>query len=168
MRLQGQVYGRYIGRARLSEGVGDFLRSARAQGARISIVSHKTRFGHFDARQVDLWEAALDWLEGYGFFDARGFGLRRTDVHFRETRADKIARITEIACHAFVDDLAEVLLDERFPDAVHKIWFNRDAGALSKGTLVPHRSWTEIMSAIGARWGQGITEVGGPQTGPSC
>jgi len=150
MRLQGQVYGRFIGRAILCPGAGDFLRMARGAGARLSIVSHKTRFGHFDPDRVDLWDAALGWLQSEGFFDAHGFGLDPADVHFRETRAEKIAQIATIGCEVFVDDLAEVLLDESFPAAAQKIWFNSDPKARARGSLTPRRSWAEIAQAIAA------------------
>src|SRR5437879_1128769 len=43
MRLQGQVYGRYIDRARIYDGVEQCLRMLRARGVKLSIVSHKTR-----------------------------------------------------------------------------------------------------------------------------
>ncbi|MCG8562825.1 MAG: hypothetical protein MI824_23750 [Hyphomicrobiales bacterium] len=148
MRLQGQVYGRYIGMARLFEGVGDFLKTARGHGARISIVSHKTRHGHFDPDRINLWEAARDWLEGQGFFAADGFDLDPGDVHFCETRARKIERIGETGCRAFVDDLAEVLNDPSFPSNVARIWFAPHQSADAGNGLTPHRSWAEIAAAM--------------------
>jgi hypothetical protein len=149
MELQGQVYGRYIERARLFPGVAECLRNVRSLGGRISIVSHKTRYGHFDAAQVNLWDAALGWMKDRRFFDLDGFGLDRTDVHFCETREDKIDVIGEIGCDAFVDDLLEVLLAPNFPSRVERIWFAADKIAAEDDTLKPHRSWAEIRHTIG-------------------
>jgi hypothetical protein len=148
MRLQGQVYGRHIGRARLYDGVADCIRALRRRGARISIVSHKTRYGHFDEARVGLWDAAQSWLEREGFFSADGFALDRADLHFSETRAGKIATITRIGCHAFVDDLADVLQDPQFPPATQRIWFAADKDAGEGAGLTPYRDWNAIARRL--------------------
>jgi hypothetical protein len=147
MRLQGQVYGRHIGRARLYEGVAEFIRSMRARGARISIVSHKTKRAHFDT-DANLWDAARDWLESQGFFSAAGFGLDPANVHFRETRDEKIATIAAIDCQAFVDDLPEVLLDPKFPAQTERFWLAGTKDANEGDGLHPYRDWTGIREAM--------------------
>ena len=148
MRLQGLVYGRYIERAELFDGVSGFLRLARDAGARLSIVSHKTRYGHFDPDRIDLWEAAREWLARRGFFAADGFALDPDRIHFEETRDAKIRRIAAIGCDVFVDDLAEVLQHEGFPSGVHAIWFAADRPAESESDLISCRSWREITYNI--------------------
>src|SRR5665213_3619754 len=45
-RLQAHVYGPAIAHARPAEGALDFLRRARAGGAALAIVSHKSTFAH--------------------------------------------------------------------------------------------------------------------------
>jgi hypothetical protein len=149
MRLQGQVYGRFIGRARLFEGVPDFFRAISARGAHVSIISHKTRTGHFDVDRIDLWQASLDWMKKHDFFSSQGFGLRPSSVHFHETRSGKIAAIATTGCELFVDDLPEVLRDQRFPRGVGKIWFAGNRAAPADDELVPYRNWAEILAAIG-------------------
>src|SRR5712692_4361339 len=52
-RLQGHVYGAGIGGAVPFAGAGDFLRRCAERGAGVFIVSHKTRYGHFDPARVD-------------------------------------------------------------------------------------------------------------------
>jgi hypothetical protein len=148
MRLQGQVYGRYIDRARIYDGVDLCLRALRARGVKVSIVSHKTRFGHFDPDRIGLWDASMGWLEKHGFFATDGYGLRREDVHFSETRAGKIETITSIGCDAYVDDLAEVLLDPKFPKRTRAIWFASDKDAAEGDALKPYRHWNEIAQAL--------------------
>ena len=51
-------------------------------------------------------------------------------IHFLGTRVDKIARIAELQCHVFIDDLAEVLLDPGLFPETRPIWF---AGAKPEG-----------------------------------
>ena len=148
MRLQGQVYGRNIGRAKLFEGAEDFLKTACLNGARVSIVSHKTRYGHFDPDRIDLWDAALDWLDSRDFFGANGLDLDPNDVHFRETLDGKIEQISEIGCKFFVDDLPRVLNHERFPSNVGKFWFASTQAARAGCGLVPYRSWAEVKSEL--------------------
>jgi hypothetical protein len=150
MELQGQVYGRYIDRAELFVGVADCLRRVQQQGGRISIVSHKTRYGHFDAARVNLWDAALGWMERRRFFEADGLRLNRRNVHFSESREGKIAAIAAIGCQAFVDDLPDVLLHRDFPSGIERIWFAADKPAAEGSPLEPHRNWSEVGRAIQA------------------
>jgi len=147
MRLQGQVYGRYLGRARLYEGVAAFIAQVREHGCRLSIVSHKTRRGHFDPHNVDLWDAARNWLEANRFFAASGFGLRPEDVHFSETREGKLALIRSLGCALFIDDLPDVLDHPQFPENVGKLWFAAGQPAEAGHGLPAYRSWEELAEA---------------------
>lgn len=151
MRLQGQVYGKYIEHAVLYEGVTEFLEMARKRNVHISIVSHKTRFGHFDPQRVGLWEAARHWLEQRRFFAHDGFALAPENVHFEETRSAKLARITDIGCDIFIDDLIEVLEDKAFPRKTRPIWFARSSQTSSAIGLRPYRTWYEIMDTVFGR-----------------
>jgi hypothetical protein len=151
MRLQGQVYGRFIERAAPYPGLELFLRTVRAEGVRISIVSHKTRHGHFDPARIDLWEAARSWLVRRGFFAADGFGLDLADLHFEETRAGKVARIASIGCQIFIDDLPDVLHHPAFPGAVERIWFACDQTPAAGAGLTAHRTWTEVLDTVRGR-----------------
>lgn len=148
MRLQGQVYGRYIDRASLCEGVAEFLRAMRARGARVSIISHKTRYGHFDEARVNLWDAAAGWLDRHGFFSPDGFALDRGDLHFLETRDEKVAKVAAAGCQAFVDDLPEVLCHPAFPKETLPIWLAGSSAPGGVGTLVAYPGWAEIRSAL--------------------
>lgn len=147
MRLQGQVYGRYIGMARLYDGAAEFLRAMHAKGVRMSIVSHKTRHGHFDA-ESNLWDAARGWLEQHQFFSPAGFSIDPGDLHFRETRSEKIATIAAIGFQAFIDDLPEVLADPGFPANTERFWLAGGKPADTADGLVPYRDWAEILDAV--------------------
>jgi hypothetical protein len=145
--LQGYVYGKRISDAVMFEGFAAFLRLCRAQGHRISIVSHKTEYGHFDESRLNLREAALSWMQARGFFDEDGFGLCRDEVFFEGTRADKIERIATLQLTHFIDDLPEVLDDPAFPKDVTPIWFtNGTVPSLSRSNAFAH--WCDIAGAI--------------------
>lgn len=146
MRLQGQMYGRYIERATPYPDVAEFIAAVISQGARVVIVSHKTQFGHFDTARIDLHEAALGWLDRRGFFTKNG--LDRADVYFEETRGGKLARIAQIGCDTFVDDLPEVFHDPEFPNTAGKLWFAGDRPEEDGGGLKAYRSWRQLLDIV--------------------
>lgn len=151
MRLQGQVYGRYLDAARLYPGVAEFLTRLKALGVTVSIVSHKTRFGHYDPAQVSLWDAAVAFLDKRGFFAADGFALRRERVFFEETRSAKLARIAAIQCDIFIDDLPEVLLDPAFPARTERLWFANGQPASECPGLQAYDTWDALARACETR-----------------
>jgi hypothetical protein len=146
--LQGYVYGKGIGGATLFPGVADFLRRARALDDTVMIVSHKTEHGHFDPDKVNLREAAMGWMEGQGFFTDRGFSMSPSHVHFASSRPEKLARIAELKCDIFVDDLAEVLVDANFPGFVRRILFSERAEVPSGAPYQVCRDWRAVGEII--------------------
>lgn len=146
MRLQGQAYGRLIGRARPFDGARDFFVARYAAGDQLVIVSHKTEFGHFDPARVPLRAAALRWLAQNGFLDMQATGLSLDRVWFEPTRDAKIARIAALGCDHFIDDLPEVLLDPAFPVSVAPWLF--DPSGVGREGLRGYRRWREIADAL--------------------
>lgn len=149
MRVQGQVYGRLIRLARPYEGVRDCLGQLLRAGDRISIVSHKTRYGHFDPGEVDLWQAARAWLAENGFLSG-GLGIDAGAVHFEETREAKVQRIRTLGCDIFIDDLLEVLSHPEFPVACSRIWFAANRPREEGIRFELCRNWAEIMDRLKA------------------
>jgi hypothetical protein len=145
--LQGYVYGKGIADAVMFDGFAAFLRACRAQGHQVSIVSHKTEFGHFDESRLNLRDAARAWMQARNFFGQDGFGLCRDDVFFEGTRADKIERIARLRFTHFIDDLPEVLDDPTFPQDVMPILFtNGVAPSTKRPNAFAH--WRDIAGAI--------------------
>lgn len=128
-RLQGRVYGRQMPDAVLMPGVVGFLECARQRGAPVVVVSHKTEFGHFDPERVNLRQAALGWMESQGLlaFDRTGLSMER--VHFLPTRQDKVARIADLGCTHFIDDLPEVFEEPGFPPVTKSYLLGDQDGA---------------------------------------
>jgi hypothetical protein len=147
--LQGQVYGARMDGAILLDGVAEFCRRCRVRGdIEIHVISHKTQFGHFDEQRVDLRDAARRWMRSQGCFEPTGFALDPARVHFEPTRADKLARIAQVGCTHFIDDLEEVLDDPDFPSEVRRILFT-NGGPLPAGRAYEaFTSWREIAEAI--------------------
>ncbi|BEV72221.1 hypothetical protein THUN1379_17030 [Paludibacterium sp. THUN1379] len=146
MRLQGLVYGREIGLASVFPGFDQFVQRARQEGAVLRIISHKSRYGHFDPEQVDLRQAAMDWMQQRGFFAPDGLGFVAGDVSFHDERGEKLAAIARQGCRVFIDDLPEVLLDGAFPPDCRALWFapgNRQHPPL---TALP--SWAMLSDVL--------------------
>ncbi|HEV2552957.1 MAG TPA: hypothetical protein VGV17_04240 [Bosea sp. (in: a-proteobacteria)] len=144
MRLQGQVYGKFIGLARPYDGAIAAIRGFRAAGHRVSIVSHKTRLGHFDPDHVDLWDAASGWLATNGLVGEAG-PIAPSDVHYRVTREEKVDTISRLDFALFVDDLPEVLGHPNFPASLPAILFSPDGEHGADGRFRLARSWQEVM-----------------------
>jgi hypothetical protein len=148
MRLQGQVYGQYMRLASPYAGVFDFLRRCQRACASVVIVSQRTLYGHFDQEQVNLREAALEWLEKLDFFSKDGLGLLRENVYFEADRDAKVARIAKLGLTYFIDDLPEVLEHPAFPKNVVRIHY---APGQSRERSQPFKtlpSWPDISREI--------------------
>lgn len=145
-QLQGQVYGKGVARAAMFEGAGRFLRQCRQSNVPVVIVSHKTEFGHHDPERVNLRQAALDWMTAQGFFN--DFGIPRESVYFESTRQEKIARIAQLDCSHFVDDLEEVLVDPDFPEGVERILFAEHGNAALIEPVAVCPTWYDVERQV--------------------
>ncbi|MFZ3354885.1 MAG: hypothetical protein WA268_29005 [Xanthobacteraceae bacterium] len=149
-RLQGQVYSKGIADAKIIDGFEAFLRRCRAEGCAVMIVSHKTEYGHHDPDRLNLRQAARDWLVARRLFDGE-YGISATSIFFESTRAEKLARIGELSCTHFIDDLEEVLSDPDFPPKVARILFSGHEQIRLNAPYVVCASWSNIEEQVFAR-----------------
>lgn len=146
-RLQAMAYGLRLEEADMFDGVAAFLTACRRAGAEVVIVSHKTRYPACREFKTDMRQAAMDWMSHRGFFDQEGFGLKPENVHFADSRSEKVALIAALNCDVFVDDLEEVFIEPGFPVSTRKVLFAPE----QTGTNLPveHcRHWREIADVI--------------------
>lgn len=130
-RLQGKAYGEFIKIAQPFDGFMSFLQQCQNQTtAELFIVSHKTELGHFDEKNISLRDAARAWLQENTIFQY----IPKNNVYFETTRDEKIARITQLQCTHFIDDLPEVLESPIFPKKTARFLFQNN--------------WKEIAHAI--------------------
>jgi hypothetical protein len=161
-RLQGQVYGKGIGRATMIAGVASFLRRCTAEGCAVAVVSHKTEFGHYDADRVNLRQAALGWMRTQRLFDG-DCSIGQADVYFEATRNQKLERIARLGLTHFIDDLEEVLTDPGFPPSVQRILF-APRGPARAPSCIPCATWHDIERQVfeaqvfhGRRFGEAVS-----------
>jgi len=144
--MQGYVYGARMDEALAYEGVIDFIRRAGAAGHEVLIVSHKTRHP-FLGPQYDLHAAARTWIEHHLLWDGRAL-LPADRIFFELTKEEKVARIAERRCAAYIDDLPEILLAAAFPPGTDRLLFDPEdhhagAGAGADGLRV-FRTWRDL------------------------
>ncbi|WP_245323366.1 hypothetical protein [Bradyrhizobium shewense] len=142
--LQGFVYGKGIRGAEIYPGVREFLAACRQAGAKVYIVSHKTRYGHQDPDRTDLRDAARSWLLRAGLIDA---ALAVGDVYFEDTLAAKVDRLVQLSLDVFIDDLVDVFEHPHFPKATRSILFTRSQPP-HPARCKPIATWADIRREV--------------------
>ena len=143
-KMQAFVYGHGIAGACLNEGVADFFKTCVQRGIKVYVVSHKTEHSPFDDDQVNLRQAALDWMIANGFFRTEGLALNQDQVYFEATRLEKIGRLKSLGCTHFIDDLEEIFLEKTFPEGVEKILFTPIPPPAVADDIKVFKSWGRI------------------------
>jgi hypothetical protein len=137
--MQAIAYGERMREARPFPGVLDFFAACDKRSLRVSIISHRTR-QPIGGEACDLHAAAFRWLEINGLLAL----VPRARIHFLETRAEKVARVSEAGCTHFIDDLPEFLADPLLPRALRRILFDPARIARATPGLIVAASWDEI------------------------
>jgi hypothetical protein len=143
--LQGYVYGARMDEADAYSGVLDFIRRAQDAGHELSIISHKTRYP-FLGLPYDLHAAAKGWIDHY-LVDKGQPLLADNRIFFELTKVEKLARIAQVSCNLFIDDLPEILLADDFPQQTGRLLFDPDRHHKENG-LDYADSWHTISHLV--------------------
>lgn len=146
--LQGYVYGTCMNQADIFPGVIDVLRWARDSMIEVVIISHKTCYP-FLGPKYDLHRAAREWIEST-LKDDFGLLVSVDNVNFRETKEEKIARITEIGCDIFIDDLPEILQAPTFPSSTQRFLFNSTDYHDPNDEIISVKNWDQFLKHLKA------------------
>ncbi len=144
IELQGEAYGPALAEAEAFPGVEAFFIDCERRRVATFIVSHKTRHP-FRGPAHDLHQAARDWLDRQQFFASQEIGLSLDRVFLELTKEAKMARIAELRCTHFIDDLPEFLADPGFPEGVERILFDPARAYLGEDRFRRAGSWDEIQ-----------------------
>lgn len=144
--FQGELYGPGMRYAKPFTGAIETMQQLVDDGHELVIVSHRSR-QPYAGPPHDLHAAARAWvadqLQGAGLFGATG---DEAQVHFLETRDQKLAMISQLGCKAFLDDLLEVLTAPEFPKSTEAILFDPAAavrvGDQSNTTVIT--AWAQL------------------------
>lgn len=147
--MQGIVYGARMNEADPFPSALETINSWKRNGHRVVIISHKTRYP-FLGEKYDLHAAARGWLETNGFYDPSRIGLDPDDVFFELTKEGKLARVAQLECSYFIDDLPEILSHSAFPLGVTGILFDPGNALAEVGCWPRALSWTHLAELVTA------------------
>ena len=147
-KIQAMVYGPKIKQAKMFNGVRSFFKACKSTRTPVFIVSHKTKYATQDNENINLREAALDWMERHHFFTPEGLGITRKHVYFEPTRKQKINRIKKLGCTHFIDDLIETFIDPTFPENIIKMLLSSSAPDVLRLNVETVVSWQEIHNVF--------------------
>ena len=141
--LQGEVYGNSMNQINPFPKVKECLQFFHKHKIEYYIISHKTQFSK-KGTKYDLHQSAMQWLEK-NFFN-ENLGLNKSRVFFNETREKKIAKIAELKCTHFIDDLPAVFAEKEFPINVNKILFDPKKVFCDERNIRTVNSWDDILN----------------------
>ncbi len=147
--MQGLVYGARMSEAQAFPGVLSFMRWARNEGHDVYIISHKT-LHPFIGPKYDLHAAARQWVSET-LRDSSGPLIDAENVFLELTKEEKCARIAQLRCAVFLDDLPELLTSPDFPPNVEPLLFDPEGHHVTS----PVRrvsSWAALHDLIASRW----------------
>ncbi len=147
-RLQAIVYAERAAAAQPASGAIETIGQLVADGCKVRIISHKTRYAAADPAKHDLHRIGYEWLQLHGLAGSDAL-LPADAVYFEPTREAKIARIAEFRCTHFVDDLIEVLTHGDFPRATARLLYS-PAGTEVPAGLRLCQTWAEAGAVIHA------------------
>jgi hypothetical protein len=142
--LQGHVYGTRMDLAAPYAGAREFIVAGGAAGHQLFIVSHKTKNPMLGPRH-DLHAAALHFLEARQLV-GKG-AISASNVFLEPTREGKVARVADLNCQVFIDDLPEVLSSPGFPAGLRAILFDPE-GTFNGDAFEAYRDWARIAVAL--------------------
>ena len=137
MKIQGMVYGQYMKNAEIMDGFVNFLKVTKLLDVDVCIISHKTKYGHFDKNKIDLRKEALKWIKKNKILDAN-------KVYFANTREEKISLINDLKCDIFIDDLIEVLDHDNLNKNIKKIHLS----SRNSSKIINFSNWHDIKKNI--------------------
>ena len=144
--FQGELYGPGMLYAKPFERAIETMLELVATGHELVIVSHRSR-RPYAGEPHDLHAAALNWvaerLQSYGLFT-----YNNGSVNFLETREEKVARIAELGCQVFLDDLPDVLRAPGFPASAKGIFFDPPGIDPVPEGLLRIKTWPELSAVL--------------------
>lgn len=139
--MQGLAYGSRMNLAKPYPGALEFIAAAAARACPVSVVSHRTRAPYLGDPH-DLHDSARRWIEAQGI---------DVPVYLETTAEAKAARIAELACDVFVDDLPEFLARGDLPLSLRRVLFDPDGASVAGAAHETVGSWPGLQELLFGR-----------------
>ena len=144
VKLQGEVYSKYIKYARPFLGSIETITLMLEKKFEIFIISHKTKYP-YSGQKINLQKPALRWIKknvcNYS-------GLSSKNVIFCETKDLKIQNIKKVKCIAFIDDLEQIFKNRSFPKRCMKILLTKRKKISNANGIHLAKNWKEIKELV--------------------
>lgn len=139
--IQGEVYGKEIMKAKLYSGFDKVFRFLLKKGAKVYIVSHKTKYP-YQGKKINLRNAASAWIKKNIIEKNKDLNFSLKNIYFENNIKKKINRIKILKCNVFVDDLITIL--DLLPKEVDKFLFNPSFNKTKNKKYESIKSWSKI------------------------
>ena len=153
-KLQGIAYGKcLIDHARLFPGVKRFFWRCTENGHKVTVISHKTEYGHMDNEKIPLRKIAINFLEDQCLIGSDNSSVY--EVIFKDTREEKVSCISQHDFEWFIDDLPEVVDELSKLNEFKVIHFNpiSEQKSFSSDTgVISLSDWQQIDTIINGDW----------------
>ncbi len=147
-KIQGSIYGRQIKNATIAPGFKSFLILAKYLKHEVFIISHKTKYGHFDKKKFNLRTEAIKWMDKNNLFLKNNLLIKKKNIFFCNTKKEKIDKLNSLHLDYFVDDLLKILIDKTLTNKTNKIFFNRFNSRIKNNYLISLSNWSIISNHI--------------------
>ena len=148
-KLQGYVYSEGINEAALFPGVFRFLWLCKERKINVEIVSHKTKFGHFDNKKTSLRNSATNFLINHDLLNTENPLIKK--ITYRNSKKEKIDFIKQNNYDYFIDDLEEIIFSKEL-ESQKGILFSSDSRLVEISNKEIAHSWEEISLSILGSW----------------
>ena len=143
-KLQGYVYGKGIVNAEIFPGLYRFLWRCYQNNVEVEIVSHKTKYGHFDKSKTLLRSASNNFLSDKNLINGSIQLIKK--ITYTDNRIDKLDYIRHSNFDWFVDDLVEVVDSVLIKDQKSILFLPGDK--INKPYENIANSWEEIENLL--------------------
>jgi hypothetical protein len=141
VKLQGEVYSKYLDQATIYPYCLGVIRHFVSKGFRVVIISHKTKFPYL-GKKVNLHKPAFLWIKNK---IVKKINFEKKQIFFCSSKEKKINEIKKQKCSLFIDDLEEIFLHQNFPKNCLKILFNNKKESKKINMT---NSWLDIKKII--------------------
>jgi len=146
MKFQGKLYGEFIKFSDVYNGFKNFIIRTHLNDSEIYIISHKTKFGHFDKKKINLKRVAREFLIEKDILCKRKnkLSIYYKNIFFKNTIEEKIKKINELNLDVMIDDLPKVIEKLTLSKKMKKILFTNERNKKFDTSF----SWLEIGNKI--------------------
>jgi len=143
-KAQSWIYTAGLANAEISQGAIEAIEKLVAGNYKVSIISHKTKFGPIQYGSTPFRSAAIEWIANSKLFK---YFPNLDNIYFTDSIQEKIYFIRECKLSHYVDDLLKIFLMDDYPKYDLKSFLFKPTVKLPDW-LVPLDSFDSLIDQI--------------------